>query len=51
VAAIGIFIAAACNNLVKGCYAFSFAHGKAGRWSLALLAGLGLAGLLPVFWA
>jgi len=51
VAAIGILIAAACNNLVKGCYAFSFAHGKAGRWSLALLGGLGVAGLVPVFWA
>jgi len=50
VAAVGIFIAAACNNIVKGCYAWSFARGRAGRWSLMLLAGLGLAGLVPVFW-
>jgi uncharacterized membrane protein (DUF4010 family) len=50
VAAVGILIATSCNNLVKGCYAFSFAHGKAGRWSLMLLAGLSLAGLVPVFW-
>ncbi|MDR3670394.1 MAG: MgtC/SapB family protein [Holophaga sp.] len=50
VAAVGILIAAACNNIIKGCYAFSFARGKAGRWSLILLAGLGLAGLVPVFW-
>jgi uncharacterized membrane protein (DUF4010 family) len=50
VAAVGIFIAAACNNIVKGCYAWSFARGRAGRWSLIMLAGLGLAGLVPVFW-
>jgi uncharacterized membrane protein (DUF4010 family) len=49
-AAVGILIAAACNNLVKGCYAFSIARGKAGRWSLYLLGGLAMAGLLPVFW-
>ena len=50
VAATGILIATACNNLVKGCYAYSFARGKAGRWSLALLAALALAGLAPVLW-
>ena len=50
VAAIGILIATACNNLVKGCYAYSFARGKAGRWSLAMLAALAVAGLVPVLW-
>ena len=50
VAAIGILIATACNNLVKGCYAFSFARGKAGRWSLIMLAALAVAGLMPVLW-
>jgi uncharacterized membrane protein (DUF4010 family) len=50
VAAIGIFIATSCNNLIKGCYAFSFARGQAGRWSLIMLAALGVAGLVPVLW-
>jgi len=50
IATMSILIATACNNLVKGCYAFSIAGGKAGRWSLMLLAGLGVAGLLPVIW-
>ena len=50
VAAGGIVIATACNNLVKGGYAYFFNRGKAGLWSLALLAGLAAAGLLPVFW-
>lgn len=50
VAASGIVIATACNNLVKGCYAYFFARGKAGLWSVILLAGLAAIGLLPVFW-
>jgi uncharacterized membrane protein (DUF4010 family) len=50
VAATGILIAAACNNLIKGFYAYSLARGKAGRWSLVMLAGLGAAGLVPVLW-
>lgn len=50
VAASGIIIAAACNNLVKGGYAWFLARGKAGRWSLALLSGLALAGLAPLLW-
>jgi len=50
VAAIGILIATSCNNLVKGCYAYSFARNKAGRWSLALLGALAAAGLVPVLW-
>jgi uncharacterized membrane protein (DUF4010 family) len=48
VAAAGIVIATACNNLVKGGYAWFFARGRTGRWSLALLGGLTVAGLLPL---
>ncbi len=47
---VSIIIASASNNLVKGFYAWSLARGKAGRWSLWLLAGLAVAGLLPVLW-
>jgi uncharacterized membrane protein (DUF4010 family) len=50
IATMGILIATACNNLIKGCYAYSLSRNKAGRWSLILLAGLGAAGLLPVLW-
>jgi len=50
IATMGILIATACNNLIKGCYAYSLSRNKAGRWSLMLLAGLGAAGLLPVLW-
>lgn len=50
VAVSGIIIATACNNLVKGCYAYFFARGKAGLWSLLLLGGLAAAGLLPILW-
>lgn len=50
VAVSGIIIATACNNLVKGGYAFFFARGKAGLWSLLLLSGLAAAGLLPILW-
>jgi len=50
VAAIGILLATSCNNLIKGCYAYSFARNRAGKWSLGLLAALGLAGLVPLLW-
>lgn len=50
VAASSIVVATACNNLVKGLYAYFFARGKAGFWSLVLLAGLSVLGLLPVLW-
>lgn len=50
VAASGIIIATACNNLVKGGYAYFFARGKAGLWSLLLLSGLAAAGLFPILW-
>ena len=48
VAAAGIVIAAASNNLVKGLYALSFADRGTGRQSLALLACLALMGLVPL---
>lgn len=49
-ALIGITLATASNNLVKGVYAYFFARGTAGRWSFCFLAGLALAGLLPLCW-
>lgn len=49
-AAWGIAISAASNNLVKGFYAYGFAKGRTGRWSLALLAGLALLGVVPLLW-
>ncbi len=49
-AACSIIVSAASNNLVKGFYAYSFAKGKTGAWSLGALIGLALLGLLPVLW-
>jgi uncharacterized membrane protein (DUF4010 family) len=51
-AAVGIVVATASNNLVKGGYAWFFAK-KApvtSKWSFILLAGLALLGLLPLGW-
>lgn len=48
VAATCILIAAASNNLIKGIYAYSLAPRKTGVRSLAFLAGLAVAGLLPL---
>lgn len=50
VAATGVLIAAASNNLVKGIYAYSLADRKTGIQALALLAGLAALGLCPMFW-
>jgi uncharacterized membrane protein (DUF4010 family) len=50
VAAIAILVAAASNNLVKGGYAYFWSDRKTGRQSLALLLGLAVAGLVPLFW-
>jgi uncharacterized membrane protein (DUF4010 family) len=50
IAAIGVAIAAASNNIVKGVYAYSFADRKTGMQSLALLAGLAVLGLIPLIW-
>ena len=49
-AAGAILIAAASNNVVKGIYAFSMADRKTGLQSLIFLAGLAVAGLIPLFW-
>jgi len=48
VAAAGILIAAASNNLVKGIYAYCLSDRKTGIQSLSLLAGLAAAGLAPL---
>jgi uncharacterized membrane protein (DUF4010 family) len=50
VAAAAILIAAASNNLVKGIYACTIGDRKTGLQSLCLLAGLGVAGLVPLLW-
>ena len=50
VASAAILIAAASNNLVKGCYAWFMGDRKTGLQSLLLLAGLAAAGLVPLFW-
>jgi len=44
-----IVIAAASNNLIKGIYAFGFADRRTGAQGFALLTGLALLGLLPLF--
>jgi uncharacterized membrane protein (DUF4010 family) len=49
VAASAILIAAASNNVAKGLYAGYFASGQTGRQSLALLAALAVAGLIPLY--
>jgi len=49
-AAAGLVIAAASNNLAKGFYAFFLAGGRCGRQALLLLAALALVGLLPLIW-
>lgn len=50
VGAVGIAIAAASNNVVKGCYAYSFSDRKTGLQSLCMLIILALAGLVPLVW-
>jgi uncharacterized membrane protein (DUF4010 family) len=47
-AAAGVIISAASNNLLKGAYAYGFADKKTGRESLALLALFALIGLIPL---
>jgi uncharacterized membrane protein (DUF4010 family) len=49
-AAASIMIAAASNNVLKGCYAFGFASRKTGVQSLSLLLGFALLGLAPLIW-
>src|ERR1035441_3980595 len=50
VAAAAVAIAAASNNIAKGCYAFSLADRKTGVQSLAMLLTLAVLGLVPLFW-
>ena len=50
VAASGILIAAASNNLAKGIYAFSMSDRQTSVQSLAGLAALAAGGLLPLVW-
>jgi uncharacterized membrane protein (DUF4010 family) len=50
VAAAGIVIAAASNNVIKGCYAFALAPRATGVRSLSFLLGLAALGLLPLVW-
>jgi uncharacterized membrane protein (DUF4010 family) len=50
VASGAVLIAAASNNLVKAIYARALAGRKTGVQSFALLAGLAVAGLIPLFW-
>lgn len=50
VGAASVLIAAASNNVVKGVYAYAFAPRRTGRQGLALLAGLGIAGVVPLAW-
>jgi len=50
VADCAILIAASSNNLVKGIYAYSLSDRTTGVQSFLLLAGLGIAGLVPLIW-
>jgi uncharacterized membrane protein (DUF4010 family) len=50
VAAVGIAIAAASNNVVKGFYAYGFSDRRTGLYSLSLLLALAIAGLMPLLW-
>lgn len=50
VAAVGIAIAAASNNVVKGFYAYGFSDRRTGLLSLSLLLTLALLGLTPLIW-
>ena len=48
-AAVGVLVAAASNNVVKGLYARAFGSREAGTRALLLLAALGAAGLAAVW--
>ncbi len=50
VAAIGILVAAASNNVAKGAYAYFLSSGAAGIQSACLLIGLSMLGLMPLLW-
>ena len=48
-AAKGILIAVASNNVVKGLYAYAFADRRTGLQSLALLTGMAVLSLIPLW--
>jgi uncharacterized membrane protein (DUF4010 family) len=50
VAATGILIAAASNNVAKGVYAYMLADRRTGVQSLCLLVALAALGLTPLLW-
>jgi hypothetical protein len=50
VAATGILIAAASNNLAKGIYAYSLSDRRTGIQAFGLLAALALLSLAPMLW-
>jgi uncharacterized membrane protein (DUF4010 family) len=50
VSAAAILIAAASNNVAKGCYAYAWSDRATGVRSLCLLVGLAAAGLVPLLW-
>ncbi len=50
VAAVGILVAAASNNLVKGAYAYFLAPRRTGIASALFLGGLAVLGLMPLLW-
>ena len=50
VAASGILIAAASNNLAKGIYAYAISDRRTGIQSLSLLVALAILGLVPLVW-
>ena len=48
-AAKGILIAIASNNVAKGFYAYAFADRKTGLQSVALLSGMAALSLIPLW--
>jgi len=50
VAAVGVLIAAASNNVVKGTYAYFLSSRQTGIQSACLLTGLAALGLTPLLW-
>lgn len=50
IGAAGIAIATASNNIAKGFYAYCFSARRTGLQGLALLAGLAMAGLMPLLY-
>lgn len=50
VAASGILVAAASNNVIKGIYAYTISSRRAGIQSLFFLVCLAVCGLIPILW-